>query len=132
MSKGKTLSLKERRFVDAYLGSAAGNATAAVRAAGYSGRSAKAQQVQGSRLLSKTKVKAALAARLQKAEAKGIATAEERDLRLSEILRMTDAELGHVIAAVRELNKCTGRHSITHNVQGKLTLEQALGESRAE
>lgn len=131
MSKPKTLTLKERRFVDAYLGSAAGNGTAAARTAGYKG-SPKVLGVQSARMLGKASVKAAVAARVQKAEAKGIASAEERDLRLSEILRMTDAELGHVIAAVRELNKCTGRHSITHNVQGKLTLEQALGESRAE
>ena len=34
------------------------------------------------------------------------------------------------IRAICELNKCGGRHSIKHVVEGRKTLEQILGESR--
>lgn len=53
------LSERERRFVEAYMGQAAGNGTEACRLAGYKG-SAKTLQVQASRLLSKAIVAAAI------------------------------------------------------------------------
>lgn len=122
------LTLKRRRFVDAFFGTANGNATEAAIAAGYSRHTARKQ---GSRLLTFVDVKAAVAKRVQKAEEKGIANAEERDLRLSQILRMTDAELGHVIAAIRELNKCSGRHSIKHVLDVTEKLADIIAASRA-
>ena len=58
----RTLSERERRFVDAYMGEAAGNATTAAMAAGYSQRNARPQ---GSRLLTKANIHAAIRARVQ-------------------------------------------------------------------
>lgn len=58
MTATSTLTLKQQRFVDAY--ALSGNASEAARQAGYSEGSAK---VTASRLLTKTNVSAALAAR---------------------------------------------------------------------
>lgn len=70
--KGK-LSEKERRFVDAYLGSSGGNATRAAIAAGYSRHTARQL---GARLLSKVHVQAAIAQRQAKLSAEADVTAE--------------------------------------------------------
>lgn len=59
MSKAN-LSERERRFVEAYMGKAAGNATKAAILAGYSKATARKQ---GSRLLTKGNIQAAIAAR---------------------------------------------------------------------
>lgn len=118
MGKGKKLSLKERRFVDAFMGSCAGNATAAYKAAGYTARSDRVAQVCGSQLLSKPKVRLAIEARVAKLEARSIMTAEERDRRLTELANMSAAKFGNlVLGAIKELNKCTGRHSMRIDVR---------------
>lgn len=52
-----SLSERERRFVEAYMGQAAGNATEAAKQAGYSARNA---APQGSRLLRKANIRQAL------------------------------------------------------------------------
>lgn len=125
---GKRLPLKRRRFIDAFLGSANGNATQAALDAGYSPRTAKSQ---GSEILTFPDVKLAIAQRLVKAENRSIATADERDRRLSEIMRMRTAELGHVISAIKELNKCSGRHSIRVNLDVTEKLADIIAASRA-
>ncbi len=124
---GKKLNDRERRFVDAYMGSCSGNATQAAKAAGYS---AKTARVQGPRLLSRVAVAAELAKRADRATQTAIADADERDRRLTEILRDVDA--GNAIRAAHELNKVSGRHSVLVNVKGKLTLEDALSLSRED
>lgn len=58
---------RRKLFVNAYLGEARGNATKAAIAAGYSEHTAKQQ---GSRLLTKTDVRAAIGLRLKKADIK--------------------------------------------------------------
>jgi phage terminase small subunit len=58
------LSERERRFIEAYMGPAAGNGTEAARLAGYTG-TPKVLAVQATRLLSKAKVQAEIAARQQ-------------------------------------------------------------------
>jgi phage terminase small subunit len=55
------LSERERRFVEAYMGPAAGNATAAARLAGYSDKTAGSQ---ASRLLKKVNIQNALRTRV--------------------------------------------------------------------
>lgn len=57
-----TLSERERRFVEAYMGPAAGNATEAARLAGYSAKTAGSQ---GSRLLKKANIRQALQTRVE-------------------------------------------------------------------
>jgi phage terminase small subunit len=53
----KALTERERRFVEAYMGAAAGNATKAARLAGYSATTARKQ---GSRLVTKGHIRAAI------------------------------------------------------------------------
>lgn len=125
----KNLDLRGRRFVDAYLGSAAGNGTEAARQAGYAGN-AKVLAVQATRLLKKANVRKAIEARQVRAEEKGILNADERDKILSDIARKGTGDVRDRIRAIGELNKCSGRHSMKHIHDGKLTLEDALTASR--
>lgn len=62
MTKAK-LSERERRFVEAFMGEAAGNATKAAKLAGYS---AKTARQQGNRLLTKAYIRAAVETRAEK------------------------------------------------------------------
>lgn len=127
----ETLTLKERRFVDAYLGSARGNAAQAARQAGYAGSRA-VLKVQGSRLLTKANLRNAIDASLRREGREEIMAADERDRLLSMFARMTSLCVRDRIRAIAELNKCTGRHSIQHLQTGKLTLEQVLDQSWAK
>lgn len=113
----KPLSEKERRFVEAYMGQAAGNGTEACRLAGYKGNS-KVLGVQATRLLAKASVQAAIAERSKKRERKAIADADERDRRLTRLLRKKDIDPMVVIRAASELNKCGGRHLTRHEHSG--------------
>lgn len=123
----KALTLRQRRFIDAFVGSAHGNGTEAARIAGYN-QTKNALGVTACRLLRKASVASVIQARATRATQASILTAEERDTRLSEIALAHDDAIA--VAAIRELNKCSGRHSIKHVVDGKLTLEQIIMESR--
>lgn len=132
----KSLDIRAQRFIDAYLGSAAGNGTEAARAAGYAGN-AKVLGVQSSRLLKRASIRKAIEGRQAKRTEKGILAADDRDIILSAIARGENALGGKTlvsdqvrIRAIAELNKCSGRHSIKHVLDGRLTLEQALTQSR--
>lgn len=131
MSKKKALklSLKEARFVDAFLGTCAGNATEACLSAGYT-RNRKSAAEIGSRLLRKIKIAKVMKARELARDQAAIATADERDTILTGIARELETPALVRITAVKELNKCTGRHSMKHVHEGKLTLEEAIGASR--
>lgn len=129
--KTPRLSLQVRRFIDAYTGSAKGNATEACRQAGYKGN-AKVLGIQGVRLLGKASVRAVIDAREERRRQKGILDADARDELLSEIAQDDREDAFARISAVKELNKCTGRHSMTHLHKGKITLAQALAESRKQ
>lgn len=84
------LTEKRRRFVLAYVGEAAGNATEAARIAGY-GKPAE----EGCRLLKNAQVRAALSALAAPAEKRSIASTEEIHERLTAILR------GEVVSTTR-------------------------------
>lgn len=127
--KAGKLSLKEQRFVDAFLGDAAGNATEAAVQAGY-GTTRKSACVLAVRLLGKVSIGRAIAARTLGESKASILTADERDQLLSEMARKKTADAKVRIRAISELNKCTGRHSVKHLHEGRLTLEQAIGASR--
>lgn len=60
MTENRPLSERERRFVEAYMGKAAGNATKAALLAGYAKNTA---EKQASRLLGKVGIASAIAAR---------------------------------------------------------------------
>lgn len=119
MAKGE-LSAKERMFVTAFMGAAKGNATRAARLAGY-GKNDHTASTLGARLLGKVGVKAAIAERQAQAEQSSILTNDEIDRRLTELSLGEDGFVA--LGAVREMNKCRGRHSSTLRIQ---SLEDAI------
>lgn len=127
--KGDKLPERERAFVVAFLGKCRGNGTEAVIAAGYT-KNRKAAGVQAARLLAKARVQAELVKRREQKTATAILTAQARDLLCSELATDEQLEARDRLAAVKELNRVDGRHSITLNHKGKLTLEEALSASR--
>lgn len=126
-STTKPLSIKESRFVLAYLGPCRGNALQAALRAGYAKGSA---GVTGYQLLRKPHVRAYVERRKEAEATLARADAKERDEILSNIARQEDHDVHARVAAVRELNKVDGRHSSTLHVSGRLTLEEGLGISR--
>jgi phage terminase small subunit len=127
--KNAQLSLKERRFVDAFLGDARGNATEACIQAGYT-ENRNSARVLATRLLAKVNVGRAIAERTRAEGRAAILSADERDEILSRIAKKDSHDPKTRIRAISELNKCTGRHSVKHLHEGKLTLEEVLAESR--
>ena len=83
-----------------------------------------------SRLLAKANIGAAVQARVSSKTSKATLTAQERDEMLSAIACGTEQEVRDRIRAIVELNKCSWRHSIKHLHDGRLTLQQGLGDSR--
>ncbi len=124
----KALTLKERRFVDGYLGSCAGNGKRAAIAAGYAG--GHAAEVTASRLLRKAEVKAAVAARTKVDRRQSIASADERDRILTAIARNPALGPYAQALAIKELNKCSGRHSIKHVLDVTEKLGDIIAGSR--
>lgn len=123
------LSERERRFVEFYMGEAAGNATKAARFAGYS---AKTARKQGSRLRTKGHIRAAIqeAARNDPA----VWTREDRQRFWTAVAAGAG---GFAKATLRDRLKASellGRSqsdffSLTHLHQGRITLEEALEAS---
>lgn len=122
------LTTRERLFVDAYLGSCQGNATEAAAMSGY-GKTRKSSNVLGTRLLAKVSIRQEVERRTVKRENKQIADNDERDRILTKLARRNISAKDR-ISAIKELNKCTGRHSMKHLHEGHLTLAQAIAASR--
>ena len=92
---------QQQRFVDAYNG----NATEAAVAAGYSKKTAR---IQGCKLLTNPNIAAAIAEREEKHKNDLIASREERQKVLTEILRNFDENTKERIKAIDILNKMGG------------------------
>ena len=112
------LSERERRFVDAYMGEAAGNGTAAAKCAGYKG-SAQVLGVQANRLLKKANVLDAIAERRQTLASQSIADAKERREVLTSILRSAEVDPNARIRAIDTANKMDGVYVEKHEHAGK-------------
>ncbi len=121
---GKTAQLSERRrkFVEAYMGKAHGNASEAARIAGY-----KTPGVEGCRLLKDDKVRAAIAEREQADPL--VTTREERMRWLASVIRgdLTDKDGGpvetdvsHRLKALELAGKASGDYvkRVDHTTKG--------------
>jgi len=99
------LSERERRFVEAYMGAAGGNATEAAKAAGYS---AKTARQLGARLLTKVHIRAAIDARAKDDPA--VADRAERQQFLSRVMRgeFRKAPIKDRVKAAEVLGKMQG------------------------
>ena len=122
------LTEKQRLFIEALLGQAKGNATKAAKMAGVPAKSA---AVMGARWLRKVHIQRALTKRLQRREARTDITNERIDNELA-LIGFSKVEASKdKTAALKELNKVRGRHSININLRDK-TYEQLLAESRKD
>ena len=114
-------------FAAYYVGPARGNGTRAAILAGVPPAGAK---VWASRALTRPNVRALLEAHSARRDKAVIADADERDAVLTAILRDERRRPTDRIRAISELNKATGRHSMTHHLKGRATLEQLVAGSR--
>ena len=105
VAKRSSLTERERRFVVAYCGDAAGNATRAAELAGYSRRSAR---FQGSKLATKRNIQIAIDAYRQELARPTIADAVERREMLTTMLRAAGQHPLARLKAVDILNKMDG------------------------
>lgn len=115
MAKAKQprgLSVKQRRFVEAY----DGNATAAAIAAGYSPKNARNT---GARMLTKANIRAALRDREEERSALIIATREERQAFWTEIMRDENTMIMAKLKASELLAKSEGDFLDRHELTGK-------------
>lgn len=123
------LSERERRFVECYMGAAAGNATKAARLAGYAQTTA---EKQASRLLAKVGIQSAIAARASSDPA--VWTREDRQRFWTRVASGADvfstASLRDRLKASELLGRTQGDFIERHHVEGRITLEQALTASR--
>jgi phage terminase small subunit len=102
-SKARRLSERERRFVEAYMGKSAGNATDAIRRAGYKGTKA-SLNTMAARLLRRVEVLAAIEKRVNADPA--IADRDERQRFWSGVLRgKPKARMGDRLKASELLGK---------------------------
>lgn len=115
--QSKQLTEKQRRFIQAYMGKAQGNATEAARIAGY-----KKPMQQGSRLLTFVEVKKEIEARQVSSERRAILTREDRQELLSEIATTGGKDLGSRIKAMDVLNKMDGIYVQRHEIKAHLTM----------
>lgn len=120
-----TLSERERRFVEAYMGPAAGNATKAAVLAGYSPRTARQA---GHRMSTKVNIREAIAAR--QAEDPNVMTHEELQGFWSSLVRDRELPIADRLKAADSLAKSLAM--FVHRVQADrgATLEEILAESR--
>lgn len=112
--KGKKLSLKQRRFVEAYAGEAAGNATQAAKLAGYSLRTARSQ---GQRLLTNADILKAIderAAHTKTANGEAMLSPEECHRQLHRIATDTEQKTSDRLRALELAMKSQGMFSERH------------------
>lgn len=114
------LSERERRFVEAYMGQAAGNASKAAALAGYSPKTA---YQLGSRLLKKVQIRAAIAERQQADPL--VADRAERQAFLSAMLRDESAHPLARLKACDQLSKMSGDYLERREVTGELRVQWA-------
>lgn len=129
ITPARPLTARQRAFVLAFRGRAAGNATKAAILAGFSRNGATSR---GAQLIANVNVRRALEQREAAAERTSIANAQERDEILSMIARDKGRSSLNRMIAIKELNKVNGRHTVRHQLEGKITLEQALTASHLE
>ena len=119
---------RERRFVEAYTGQAAGNATGAAKIAGYSPKSARHQ---ASRLLTKRNIREAIEERTKRATDQGVADRNARQSWWTRVMQDPTVTMSARLKASELLAKSQGdflerlehRHSGTLDV-GSMTDEE--------
>ena len=123
--KGFELNERQRRFVEAYLGAANGNGTEAASIAGYGG-DRKSLAVISAQNLKKPLIRAAIENRTK--DDGTVATREERQRFLTQIMRTEHRKLGERLKAVELLGRMHGdfieKHTIDMTVGRKQQKEE--------
>lgn len=96
--KGQRLTEMDRRFAQAYVGEARGNATIAARLAGSTGQDASSLGVVGHGLLHKPAVLAEIGRIMVQAEKKGLIPTSDRTLQL--LGQMAEADIGDLLDVI--------------------------------
>ncbi len=122
-----SLSERERRFVEAYMSVAAGNATKAAIVAGYSPNTARKQ---GSRLLTKGHIRAAVEVRAHSDPR--VATRDDLQRWWTSIVQDPDVSYRERLKASELLARSQAVFVDRLEQKVTLTLEDALTQSRAE
>lgn len=126
-TRGKqNLSQLEQRFVQALVLGRPGVAGRGAKAAIEAGYAPKAAASQASRLLTRVNVLQAIKTLKGQRLKQDIASARERDLVATAILRDPLEDSLVRLAAIKELNRVERRHSERHVHEGRLTLAEAL------
>jgi len=112
------LTEKQRKFVEAFMGPAKGNATEAARIAGYSGNDATLRNA-GSRLLTNANISEAIKERQESDPL--VADREERQRFWSEVMRNDQADMRDRLKASEILGKSQAdfTEKIDHTTDGK-------------
>ncbi|MEM6532951.1 MAG: terminase small subunit [Myxococcota bacterium] len=105
LNKTKTLTEKQRRFVEAYLGEACGNATEAARQAGFAGSRTTLQQV-GHENLRKPHIRDAIDERTESDAF--VLTREGRQRFWSQVMNDPNVEMRHRLRASELLGRSQG------------------------
>tara|TARA_A100001515_G_C4545210_1_gene201583 strand:- start:192 stop:761 length:570 start_codon:yes stop_codon:yes gene_type:complete len=111
--KVDSLTEKQRRFVEAYLGEADGNAYEAAKIAGYGGNK-RSLEVIGSENLRKPEIRKAIDARTQTGGL--VATREERQAFLTKVMRAETRRMPERLKAAEMLCKMHGDFTERHMV----------------
>lgn len=138
------LTVKQQAFVDAYCGPSKGNATDAARRAGYKGSERSLISI-GAENLTKLYIAEAIASRVEQVASSRIATIEEVQQFLTDIIRDDGEDTPHRLIAAKELGKMQGayieRKEVTVSAQvsnttkvdvSKLSKETLLELARAK
>lgn len=132
MPATKSLTLKQRRFVEFYCGAAKGNATEAARQAGYKGSDNTLRAV-GAENLSKPSIQAAIKELSDRESHKRILSLEEIQGLLTEWSLDPDHDIKARIKALDQLAKLQGgylqRHEVSHKTPSAEDLASLLGLS---
>lgn len=112
------LTEKQRRFVEAYVGEAQGNATKAARLAGYSGDD-RTLAVKGAEAVRNGKVARAIEDARKATTSTAVATREERQAFLSKMMRDEEIEPKDRLKACEVLGRMHGDFIEKHEVEHK-------------
>jgi phage terminase small subunit len=104
------LTEKQRRFVEAYSGPAAGNAAEAAKMAGYRAKNAHGYAVAGNDLLTNPDIRVAIQELSEQTRRASIADVTECKEILTKLARGEEIEPKDRIAAVDKLLKCSGAY----------------------
>ncbi len=123
--KGFELNEKQRKFVEAYLGAANGNGTEAASMAGYGG-DRKSLSVIAAQNLKKPLIRAAIEDRTK--DDGTVATREERQRFLTQVMRTEHRKLGERLKAVELLGRMHGDFVEKHTVDMTVSRAQQKEE----